>query len=128
MSGVTIEIGERPFEVAPYKFAELRKAAPHIDRMNALMKSVSEMQERGEDPPLEQMADLLHELVEILAIGISKIDPAMDADKIEGEIDLSFFNSIRDAVMAILSASGFAPKGEAQALSSQPADERAEQA
>jgi hypothetical protein len=126
MSKITIEIAGRPFAVAPFKFAELRKAAPHIDRMNELMRFVEDQQKAGEQPGVALMADLMHELIELLAIGISKIDPDMTSEAIEEQIDLSFFASIRDAVFAILHASGFAAKGEAQAPSSEPAEGAAE--
>lgn len=119
MPGVQLEVGGRPFEVAPFKLGELRKAAPHIDRMNDLMKIVEDGRkaEPPQDPPMAVLADLMHELCEICAIGLGKIDPEMNCDWLEDQIDLSFIMSLQEAVIALLRSSGLAPKGEAQAPS-----------
>lgn len=132
MAGVSIEIGGRAFELAPFKLGEIRKAAPHIDRMNDLMREINETakaarkaaEAEGKDPaevrsepPFAIMADLVHELCEIIAIGLSKIDPELDCAWLEDQIDLSFMFSLQEASLALLRSSGLAPQGEAQAPS-----------
>lgn len=117
MAGVTLEIGGRAFEVAPYKLRELRLAAPFIDQMNDLMAGIGNIEGEGGIPKLADMAALTRALCEILAIGLQKVDPKMDADALEAEVDFSFLPSLKEAIFALLRASGLARQGEVQAPS-----------
>jgi hypothetical protein len=114
---VNLEIGERSVEVAPFKLAQLRKAAPFIDNMNERLDRVTKLQAAGEQPSLSEMAELMRALIEVLAIGTVKADPELTADAIEEAVDITFMPSLQEAVMAVLRASGLAPKGEAKAPS-----------
>ena len=111
----TLVIGGRSFEIAPYKLGALRKAAPHIDAINA---SVQAMETDGSDVVSGGIVGLLENtehIIAIVAIGLQKIDPTMTAealDDIIGPDDMSAFGiALRD----ILAESGLAPKGEAMA-------------
>jgi hypothetical protein len=125
MAQVTIEIGGRQFAVAPFKLGDLRRAAPFIDAMNGYLKSEKDIERRNADlPPAEReapalgdIANMTRALIEILAIAISKVDPAMTADAIEDQVDFSFIASLQEAIMAILAESGLSRAGEAKAPS-----------
>lgn len=114
---VNIEIGGRSFEVAPYMLGALEQAAPHIDRVNALVSSVAEITARGDQPGIADLSALARALVEVIAVGIRKIDPEMTADAILDMVDLTFIPSLQAAVLELLKTSGLASKGEAKAPS-----------
>jgi hypothetical protein len=114
---ITVEIGERSFAVAPYMLGDLRRAAPHIDRVNELAQRTTEAAQAGKQPGLADLSELARALVEVIAVGIGKIDPAMTADAIEDMVDMTFIPSLQAAVFELLKASGLAPKGEAKAPS-----------
>jgi hypothetical protein len=139
MAGVvTLEIEGRSYGIAPYKIAELRQAAPHVDRMNelvreakALIEANAKRIEAGEQPLAPSMVsamELLHETCEIVAVGLAKVDPAMTAEHLESIVDLSFQPSLQTAVAELMRSSGLASKGEATALSASQTEEGADEA
>jgi hypothetical protein len=134
---VTLDIEGRPYGVAPYKIAELRKAAPHIDRMNELVRAAKELhaenekrKAEGQDalpPTMASAMELLHESCEILAIGLVKVDPAMTAEQLESLVDLTFQPTLQNAIRELMASSGLSSKGEATALSTSSAEEGADE-
>ena len=109
-----LEIGGRAFELAPFKLADLRKAAPHIDAINATAGALS---------TFEGMVAVGRSIIEVLAVAIMKIDAAMDADALEGLADLADMTKLQAALSDLLAESGLAPKGEVPAPSAPAAEE-----
>ena len=113
----TLIIGERSFEIAPYKLGALRKAAPHIDAINA---SVQALQGDVDKDVLAAggivgLLENTEHIVAILAIGLQKIDPLLTAEALEDMIAADDMPALGVALRGILAESGLAPKGEAKA-------------
>ena len=111
----TLVIGGRSFEIAPYKLGALRKAAPHIDAINA---SVQAMETDGSDVVSGGIVGLLENtehIIAIVAIGLQKIDPTMTAEALDDIIGPDDMSALGIALRDILAESGLAPKGEAMA-------------
>ena len=106
-----LEIGGRAFELAPYKLAAMREAAPHIDAINATAGGLS---------TFEGMTAAARSIVEVLCVGLRRMDPALDADAVEEMLDLSDMPKLQTALREVLEESGLKPSGEAEA-SSEPA-------
>ena len=102
----TLTIEGRSFEIAPYKLGALRKAAPHIDAINAALGSLD---------TLEGMMDNMEHVVGVLSIGLAKIDPALTPDALADIVGIEDMKALGDALRDILQESGLAPKGEATA-------------
>jgi hypothetical protein len=145
---LTLTIGGRPYEVAPFMLRELRKAAPFVDSMNTLVKKIegpalaaaklarADAVEAGKpeaeaeadaqaaakavQPSMEDLFALSRALCEIIAVGLVKIDPKLDADWLEGQIDLSYLSSLQTGARALLRESGMSTRGEQPAPSSSP--------
>jgi hypothetical protein len=110
-------IGGRSFEIAPYKLGAIRKAAPHIDAINASVQAL-EVDAEGSVMPVGGIVGLLENtehIVAILAIGLQKIDPALTADALDDMIGPDDMAALGIALRDILAESGLAPKGEAMA-------------
>lgn len=101
----------REFDLAPYKLGALRRAAPHIDAMNAIGGALTTM---------EGMVESASHMIAIVAIGLEKLDPVMTAAHIEDEMGLDDLPALGAAVRDLLAESGLAAKGEAQATSPEP--------
>jgi hypothetical protein len=113
----SFEIAGRAFELAPLKLGALRKAAPHIDQINATA---------GAFDSLEGVTNAARAMIEVLAIGIEKIDSAITADWLEDQLELADMPKLQGAIQALLESSGLAPKGEAKAPSAPPATKGAD--
>jgi len=100
-----IMIGGRAFELAPYKLAQLRQAAPYIDRINATAGALT---------TVEGMTEAACDFVGVLAIGLGKIDPALTPEALEEMIGLADIGALRDGFMEVLTESGMIA-GEAAA-------------
>jgi hypothetical protein len=104
-----VHILGRDFDVAPYKIADLRKAAPALDRINSASGSLA---------TIEGLVGSLGDIAEVIAVGTAKADPTMTAEFIENNAGLPDMNDLRDALKAIMAVSGMAPAtGEAPAPS-----------
>jgi hypothetical protein len=99
-----IAIGGRDFDVAPYKLAQLRQAAPYIDRINATAGALT---------TVEGMTASACDFLGVLSIGLMRIDPALTLDALEDMVGLSDIASLRDGFMAVLVESGMIA-GEAE--------------
>jgi hypothetical protein len=111
----SLVLGGRSFEIAPYKIGALRKAAPHIDAINA---SVQAMQADGGDGVSGGIVGLLENtenIIAVIAIGLQKIDPTLTVDALDDIIGPEDMPALGTALRDILVESGLAPKGEAMA-------------
>jgi hypothetical protein len=104
----TINLAGRAFELAPYRLGAIRKAAAYLDRINARGVSID---------TLEVVLESAHEMCEVLAIGLSKIDPEYTAEWLEDQLGIEDMPALQTAFKEVLVASGLAQKGEAQPLS-----------
>ena len=102
----TLVIDGRSFEIAPYKLGALRKAAPHIDAINASAHSIES---------IEGLMENAAHIVAILAIGLGKIDTSLTEDMLDDMIGADDLAAIGVTLRDILVESGLAPKGEASA-------------
>lgn len=114
---VILEIGGRSFEIAPFMLAELEQAAPHIDRLNEFEQEFKAHKLAKTQPPASLSFKLARELVEIVAVGVSLIDPDWTAERIAKSVGPSFIQPLGVAVRDLLNASGLSPQGESKAPS-----------
>jgi hypothetical protein len=103
----------REFDIAPYKLGELRKAAPFID---AIQKRSAEGNKLAD--VMESAIDLL----EVLSIGLVKIDPMLTPDYLEANVGMDEFVAMQASFVTLTQESGLKSKGEATApLAKKPA-------
>jgi hypothetical protein len=102
-----LTIDGRDYDIAPYKLNQMRKAAPFIDKINATAGAMNTM---------EGMYESAADLIEVLAIGVSKIDPAMTAEAIGDALSGSVeeLKALQVTFKDLLLESGLTP-GEAKA-------------
>lgn len=105
----TLVIEGRSFEIAPYKLGALRKAAPHIDAINA----------GSSIETIEGMIENAEHIVAILAIGLQKVDASLTPEALDDMIGASDLPALGAALSAVLAEAGLAQKGEAQAPAAQ---------
>lgn len=104
-------IGGQTYDIAPYKLGAMRKAAPHIDRVNATAGALTS---------IEGVIESVGELLAVLSIGLVKIDPALTPEHLEEEIfGLGDAPAVREAFQAVLLESGMLA-GEATAPATAP--------
>jgi hypothetical protein len=104
----TTIIAGRSFEIAPYKIGALRKAAPHIDAINASATSIDS---------IEGLIENATHIVAIIAIGLGKVDAALTPEALDEMIGADDIQSLGVTLREIMVESGLAPKGEAMAPS-----------
>ncbi len=95
-----LTIGGVDYEVHPFKFRELRKAAPAIDRIAA--------RARGAASGLASMTEGLNDLLEVLAIGLE----GRSADDLAAELAMTEVAGVQAAFVSLLAESGLKPVGE----------------
>jgi hypothetical protein len=99
----------RDFEVAPLKLADLRKAAPALDRINSTAGSMS---------TLEGLIASMSDIAIVVSVALVKCDPEMTAQYIEENAGMPDLDALRIALETIMQESGMAPRaGEAPAPS-----------
>ncbi len=98
-----LTIGGVDYEVRPFKFKQLRAAAPAIDRIGARARSGAV---GGLVGTTEGVADIL----EVLAIGID----GKSADDLEANLSMSDFAGLQKTFADLLAESGLKPAGEAK--------------
>lgn len=113
----TLVLGGRSFEIAPYKLGSLRKAAPHIDAINASIRAAEASAKDEADLSIAGMFEDTEHVVAVLAIGLQKIDPDLTPEALDDMIGPSDMPALAAALRDILAESGLAPKGEAKAPS-----------
>jgi len=107
---VAITLMGRDFDVAPYKIGALRKAAPVIGRLSALMDAEDKMQ---------ASFDGVGCMLEFLSIGLVKVDPTLTPSALEDMVGVEDIPDLLKAIKAVFAASGLGgdDEGEAQAPS-----------
>ncbi len=108
-----VTIGGAAYDLRPFKFRELRQAAPAIDRIAA--------RARGGAFGLSAMTDGLNDLLEVLAIGLD----GRSAEDLAADLSLSEVAGVQAAFVALLTESGLKPAGESEPApihASAPAD------
>jgi len=100
-----VVISGRAFDLAPYKLAHLRQAAPFIDRINATQGALTSV---------EGMVGSAADFLGVLAVGLTRIDPALTLDALQEMVGLSDITALRDGFMEVLVESGMIA-GEAAA-------------
>lgn len=89
----------RDFEIAPYKLASMRRAAPFIDRINATAGSMT---------TLEGLTNAAGDFIAVLSIGLVKLDPELTPEMLEEELGIGDLAVMRDAFTAVMKESGLA--------------------
>lgn len=112
-----LECAGRAFELAPFRLGALRKAAAYLDRVNARMAEMAESEMDRLEPAMESARDMC----EVLAIGLAKIDPELDADWLEEQFGMEDMSALQAAFYDLLRESGLIKKGEAKGAS-EPAE------
>lgn len=101
----TIHILGRDFAIAPFKLGELRRAAPFIDNI----------QRKAEAGSLSDLMDSAVDLLNVLSIGLVKIDPLLTPDYLEANVSMDEFIGLQTAFVELSEESGLKRKGEAPA-------------
>jgi hypothetical protein len=95
----------REFDIAPYKLGELRKAAPFIDNI----------QRKTDAGTLSDLMDSAVDLLNVLSIGLVKIDPMLTPDYLEANVSMDEFVGLQSTFLDLTVESGLKQKGEAGA-------------
>ncbi len=106
-------VGGVAYELRPFKFRELRQAAPAIDRIAGRARSGA--------GGLAALTEGLNDLLEVLAIGVQD----RSADELAAELAMTEVVGVQAAFVSLLTESGLKPAGElepASALIPAPAD------
>ncbi len=102
----TIHILGRDFAIAPYKLGELRRAAPFIDNIQ---------RQTDGSGLLSDLMDSAVDLLNVLSIGLVKVDPVLTADYLEANVSMDEFVGLQTAFLELSEESGLQRKGEATA-------------
>ena len=82
--------------IAPFKLAQLRRAAPYIDRLGA---------RAGQAPSVEAAVESASDMLSVLAAGI----PDVTADALQASAGLGDLDAIRTAFEAVMAEAGLKP-------------------
>jgi hypothetical protein len=93
-------VGGAAYDLRPFKFRELREAAPAIDRIAARARSNAS--------GLAAMTEGLNDLLEVLAIGLQ----GKSADDLAADLALTEVAGVQAAFVSLLAESGLKPVGE----------------
>jgi hypothetical protein len=103
----TLTLAGVEYVIAPYKLGALRKVAPILDKIK----------DRGAEASASNAAEGMTEIVEVLAVGLQKLDPKLTADYISDElVGVEDFPALRIAFFALMRESG---------MSSEPGEQKA---
>lgn len=102
----TIHILGRDFAIAPYKLGELRRAAPFIDNIQ---------RKTDGSGSLSDLMDSAVDLLNVLSIGLVKVDPILTPDYLEANVSMDEFVGLQTAFVELSEESGLQRKGEAAA-------------
>ncbi len=93
-------VGGAAYDLRPFKFRELRQAAPAIDRIAA--------RARGGASGLAAMTEGLNDLLEVMAIGLE----GKTAEDLAAELAMTEVAGVQAAFVSLLTESGLKPLGE----------------
>lgn len=99
----------------PLNFCALRKAAPHIDAINAggggfLMGPDGSMPANA----MQTMVELASAMIAVVALAVQRVDPAVTPESLEEALSFADMANLRIAFRDVLLASGLS-SGEAEA-------------
>ncbi len=102
-------VGGAAYDLRPFKFRELRQAAPAIDRIAA--------RARGGASGLAAMTEGLNDLLEVLAIGLE----GRSAEDLAADLAMTEVAGVQAAFVSLLTESGLKPMGESEPAPADPA-------
>lgn len=114
-----LTIGEREFNIAPFKLGQLRRVAKHIDAINSRAGTLSI------EATMAGVLESTEDIVLVLASGTVRIDSACDADWIDENVGFGDLPALSRAFTEVMREAGLAPSageapGEAQAPAATP--------
>lgn len=116
-----LTIAGREFDIAPFKLGALKRAAPTIDRINERLGVFSMA-----NASMEQLLDNADDLVQVLGIGLAKIDPECTAEWLGEAAGFQDIPALAKAYTELMAESGFSHGGgEAPGEAPAPAAEEA---
>jgi hypothetical protein len=95
-------LGGAAYDLRPFKFRELRQAAPAIDRIAARGRSGA--------GGLASMTEGLNDLLEVLALGLDD----KTAEDLAAELSMTEIAGVQAAFVSLLTESGLKPAGESE--------------
>ncbi len=95
-----VRVGGVAYALRPFKFRELRQAAPAIDRIAGRARSPGS--------GLTAMTEGLNDFLEVLAIGLE----GKTAEGLAAELDMTEVFGVQAAFVSLLTESGLKPAGE----------------
>jgi hypothetical protein len=98
-------VGGAAYDLRPFKFRELRQAAPAIDRIAGRARLGAE--------GLASMTEGLNDLLEVLAIGLE----GKSAEDLAADLDMTEVAGVQAAFVSLLTESGLKPAGESEPVS-----------
>jgi hypothetical protein len=112
-----VTIGGEEFVLSPLKFKQLKKAYPLILRNQELDREAEALAKETGKPKQVDPIGAMDNAIAILAIALERDHPEMNADKIEDEITLAECASLNEAIVDLITESGFevARPGEGEA-------------
>jgi hypothetical protein len=99
---VKLVIGAAAYDIRPYRLCEVRRAAPHIDRVIAHAKSG--------DLSLAATSVAALDMLAAMAVGIDGVT----AEELEAAMGVADLAAVRDAFNAMLVEAGFTAPGEGE--------------
>jgi len=96
----------RDFDIAPYKLGDLRKAAPFID-------AIQKRSEGGTG--LVDVLDSAFDLLNVMSIGLVRIDPELTPDYLEANVGMDDFVAMQASFLDVTKESGLKSAGEVKA-------------
>ena len=93
----------REIVIVPYKLGGLRRAAPFIQKVFDLGRTVDLDQI---EESLDVMARVTREVIEVIAIGAAKVDPALTADAIEDLVSMDDVAHLQEVFQDFLREAG----------------------
>jgi hypothetical protein len=91
MAAVTL--GGRAYDIAPFRLRELRRAAPHIDRLAA---------RQGPPTSVAAVAETAADMLAVLAAGLPEVSPG----ELEAAVSLDELDQLRAAFEAVMAEAG----------------------
>ena len=95
----------REFDIAPYKLGDLRRAAPFIDAI----------QKRSDGAGLVDVLDSAFDLLNVMSIGLVRIDPELTPDYLEQNVGMDDFVAMQASFLDVTKESGLKSAGEVKA-------------
>lgn len=96
-------IGGVAYEVAPFGFKKLRKAAKHIDLVQALLAGINE-----DEPSMVDLTEVGQQVLEIVVIGVD--DPAVTIDTLADSAKMSEIQALTGFFTEVMTEAAGGPE------------------